>query len=226
MVRRGKESADTTFVDIQAQDGDKAFNWGTSSWAISKGYSPADVWAKCLSDLSKFGITEGYRPAQFVGNPSTSGMTVHAQTRDILRDFAKSQNCTWFIEDGRLNLLPIKGVLPGTVPEIGAQSGLVGTPEQTTGGLIVRTLLNPILKAGSKIHLAPNVKVSQLTLTSKFQTPAVVPSSDPQGYYKAFQCVHVGDSRGNSWYTDLVCVAVDGTAPLNSNFTQAVQEDG
>ena len=226
MVRRGKESADTTFVDIQAQDGDKAFNWGTSTWTVSKSYTPDDIWKKCLTDLAPYGITEGYRPDTFTGNPSTDAMSVHAQTRDVLRDFAKAQSCTWNIEDSKLNLIPIKGFLPGVVPEVSASSGMIGTPQQTTGGLIVRTLLNPIIRAGSKIHLRSDVSVSQLLLTSKFQTPAIVPSSDPDGYYRTFQVVHAGDSRGNAWYTDSVCVAVDGTAPLTSNFTEAVPENG
>ncbi|AHX12945.1 hypothetical protein CH75_06550 [Dyella jiangningensis] len=224
MVRRGKESATDTFVDIQAQDGDKAFGWATSSWTIDKGYTADDIYQHCLKDLSQYGITAGFKP-DFSNHPAPDAKTVHGQTRDVLRTLADSQGCTWSIEDGKLNFIPIKGYLPGTVPQINASSGMVGTPQQTIGGLVVRMLLNPVIKAGSKIQLN-NADVASLTLTSKFQLPQVVPSFDADGFYRTFQVVHAGDSRGNTWYTDCVCAAVDGTAPLTSSFTQAVSENG
>jgi hypothetical protein len=224
MVRRGKESATDTFIDIQAQDGDKAFGWSTSSWTIGKGYTADDIYQHCLKDLAPFGITAGFKP-DFQNNAAPDAKTVHAQTRDVLRTLAEQQNCTWSIEDGKLNFVPVKGFLPGLVPQVNAASGMIGTPQQTIGGLVVRMLLNPAVKAGSKIQLN-NQDIASLTLTSKFQKAEVVPSFDADGFYRTFQVLHAGDTRGNTWYTDCVCAAVDGTAPLTSSFVEQVPENG
>lgn len=221
MVRRGKESATDTFIDIQAQDGDKAFGWATSSWTLGKGYTADDIYQHCLKDLASYGVTGGYKP-DFQSNAAPDAKTVHAQTRDVLRTLADQQNCTWSIEDGKLNFIPVKGYLPGTIPQVNAASGMIGTPQQTIGGLVVKMLLNPAIRAGSKIQLT-NSDVTTLTLTSKFQLPQVVPSFDADGFYRTFQVVHAGDSRGNTWYTDCVCAAVDGTAPLTSSFIEQVE---
>lgn len=221
MVMRGKESATDTYVDITAQDGDKAFGWSTSSWTLGKGYTADDVYQHCLKDLSPYGVTAGYKP-DFQANAAPDARTVHAQTRDVLRTLAEQQNCTWSIEDGKLNFIPIKGYLPGTVPQVNAASGMIGTPQQTIGGLVVKMLLNPSIRAGSKIQLN-NRDIASLKLTDKYQKAEVVPSFDADGFYRTFQVVHAGDSRGNTWYTDCVCAAVDGTAPLTSNFIEQVE---
>lgn len=224
MVRRGKENATDTFIEIQAQDGDKAFNWATSSWPLAKGYLPDDLYKRCLQDLAPYGISAGYKP-EFTKNASVDSITVHSQTRDVLRNLADGQKCSWGIEDSKLLFTPLKGYIPGTVPSLNSASGLIGTPQQTLGGLVVRCLLNPAIRAGGQINV-DNQSIATLNLTSKYQKADIVPSIDNDGAYKAFQVIHTGDSRGNAWYTECVCAAIDGTAPLTSNFTEAVPENG
>jgi len=36
------------------------------------------------------------------------------------------------------------------------------------------------------------------------------------GLYYVMRAEHTGDTRGTNWYTDLTCLAVDATAPLNN----------
>jgi hypothetical protein len=221
-IERGKENATDSYVEIHAQDGDKAFNWGTSSWSLAKGYTPDDLYSKLLKDLEPYGMTMGYKP-NFIGNPSVDGFTCHGMTRDLLRNLAKSQGCTWSIEDGKLDFTPFNGVIPGTVPSLNSASGLLGTPRQTIEGLIARSLLNPAIRAGGQVNI-DNAAITTLRLTDRYQKADFVPSLDNDGAYKAFQVVHTGDNRGQAWYTDMICVAVDGTSPLSSTFTTAVPD--
>jgi hypothetical protein len=39
------------------------------------------------------------------------------------------------------------------------------------------------------------------------------PPVDADGVYKILCMDHTGDNRGNDWYTDLICLSVDPSAP-------------
>lgn len=224
MVRDGKESATDTFVNIQAQDGDQAFNQGRSNFTLQKGYTPNDIYNRLLQDMAQFGITAGFKPT-FTGNPSVDAFSCYGMTRNQLRNFANAQKCRWSIENGQLNFLPINAVYPGQVPLITPASGLIGTPEQTLGGIIVKCLLNPNIRAGGQINLG-NSPINQLTSTNANQNVVSVPSLAGAGAYKALQVIHDGDNRGNVWYTTNLCVAVDGTAPLTGPANIQVPDNG
>lgn len=224
MVRNGKESSTDTFINIQAQDGDQAFNWARSNWTLQSGYTPNDLYNRLLQDLAPYGITAGYKP-NFTGNPSVDAFACYGMTRDQLRNFANSQKARWNIENGQLNVLPISGVYPGAVPLITPGSGLIGTPEQTLGGIIVKCLLNPNIRAGGQINLG-NSLINQLSSTNANQNAVSVPSLAGAGGYKALQVIHDGDNRGNVWYTTNLCVAVDGTAPLTGPAILQVPDNG
>ncbi|GLQ96482.1 phage protein [Dyella mobilis] len=224
MCRSGRESAIESFVNIQAQDGDKAFNWARSNWTLQKGYLPDDVYKRLLQDLAQYGITQGYKPP-FTQNPSVDALTCYGMTRDQLRNLADAQGCRWSIENNQLNFLPLQSVYPGTVPLVTPDSGLIGIPEQTIDGIIIKCLLNPLVRAGGQINLG-NAQVTQLMLTQKYQQPESVPTLAGAGAYKVCQCIHTGDNRGNTWYTTNLCTAVDGTAPLTSRANVQVPDNG
>ena len=224
MIRLGWENATDSYVSIQAADGDLAFNWGISNISLAKGYLPSDIYKKALQDLSKFGISQGYKP-EFSQNPSNDALAFCGMTRDLLRGLADNQKCRWSIENGQLNFLPINSVYPGAVPLITPASGLIGYPTQTLSGIEMLCLLNPQIRAGGKVNLG-NSSINTLSITEKLQTPAVVPTIDGAGAYKVAQAIHTGDSRGNSWYTNIIGVAVDGTAPLVGPTQTQVPDNG
>lgn len=224
MIRLGKENATDTYVSIQAADGDQAFNWGVSNWTLDEGHLPDDRYRRFLQDLSPFGIVQGYKPP-FTQNPSVDAYPCYGMTRDHLRVLADSQNCRWSIENGMLNFLPIQSVYPGIVPLITPASGLIGSPIQTLDGIEFKCLLNPQIKAGGQVNLGDS-NINTMSVTGKFQNVVSVPSLDGAGAYKVCQCVHTGDSRGNSWYTSCICVAVDGTAPLTQKTILQVPDNG
>lgn len=223
-IEHGRDST-TSFLRLLAQDGDKAFNWAKSSWTLQKGYTPNDVYQRLLQDLSSYGITQGYLPT-FTSNQSVDGLTCYGMTRDHLRTLAAAQKCQWSIENGQLNFLPIDATFPGQVPVLSPGSGLIGTPTQTIAGITMKCLLNPLIRAGSQVQLDSSLLS---TTTIRFPMNAAqagnqVAGIDPGGLYKAVQVIHDGDTRGNTWYTNIIGVAVDGTAPSNQALLQEVPE--
>ncbi len=214
IVKHGKLNATDTFVEITAQDGDAAYNFSVSNRTLAKGWTPTQLHGALLQDLAPYGITQGYTP-QFTSNAASRGKACYGMTRDYLRDLADQQGCEWNIEDGKLNFVPMTSYVPGHAIVLNSDSGMIGTPTQTTGGIEVRCLLNPLIKAGGQIVI-DNGSLATMTIKNQIvgQTPQLVAGTDGDGHYKALCVSHRGDTRGQDWYTDIICLAVDPTAAI------------
>jgi hypothetical protein len=206
---RGKENATDSYLDLFAQDGDMAYNWATSNWTLAKGYTPDDVHKRLLQDMSSYGISAGYKPP-FTSNASVDALPCYGMTRDQLRVLANAQGCDWGIEDGKLNFVPKAGLLPGQVPYLTPATGLIGTPTQTISGVSIKCLLNPSIRAGGQVQIV-NKSLSTVKQRVAYNAGDLVAGLDKGGFYKALQVIHTGDTRGNPFYTNMLCVAVDGT---------------
>lgn len=216
-VRKGRTDQKDSYLDITAADGDEAYNFAPAVGALAAGYTAQDHWAFLAKQMEPYGVRAGPMPPFLSTNGSTRGRVFCGMAKDELRAFANSQGCTWSIQDGQLTLIQKSGyVASGKVPVISPQSGLIGMPEQTQNGIAIRTLLNPRLKIGQLIQLQSGVNQARLdtNLDSAFQTNYNLQNAAKvagDGVYYVMVAEHTGDTRGNPWYTDLVCLAADAT---------------
>ena len=229
IVRHGKLNATDTFLEIVAQDSDTALNFATSNRTLAAGWTPDQLHGALLQDMAPFGISAGYKPT-FTGESAFRGKACYGMTREFLSALADQQGCDWNIEDGKLNFIPQTGVLPGEAFVLNTASGLIGTPCQTTGGIEIRCLLNPRIRAGGQVKI-DNTSLATMNLRTVplGQNPGqVVAGTDKDGAYKALVVRHEGDTRGQQWYTSMICLAVDPTAavPLGGPTLVAVPDGG
>lgn len=234
IVRKGRLNAADTFLEIIAQDGDTAYNFAVSNRTLSAGWTADQLHDALLQDLASFGITAGNKPV-FTSESAFRGKVCYGMTRDFLSTLAAQQGCDWNIEDGQLNFIPKAGLLPGSAPVLTSESGLVGTPCQTTGGIEIRCLLNPLIRAGGQVQIDnTSLATTNLRTVPTGQSPgqvvAGIDKADPGKYgaYKALVVRHEGDNRGQQWYTSMICLAVDSTAavPLGGSTLVAVPDGG
>ena len=227
IVRHGNLNATDTFLEIVAQDADSAYNFATSNRTLASGWTPDQLHSALLQDMQPFGVSAGYKPA-FSGESAFRGKVCYGMTRDFLSTLANQQGCDWNIEDGKLNFIPQTGVLPGEAFVLTTASGLIGTPSQTTGGIEIRCLLNPRIRAGGQVKIVnASLATTNLRTVPLGQDPGqVVAGTDSDGVYKALVVRHEGDTRGQQWYTSMVCLAMDPTAavPLGGPTLVAVPE--
>jgi hypothetical protein len=228
-IRRGRENATDTFVEIIAADGDTAYNFATVNATLSAGWTATDVYKALLASLSPYAITAGYAPA-FPATKGARGKAMYGMTRDYLRELADSVGASWNVQDGRLNIIPIAGYLPGPVPVITDKTGMIGVPVQTVDGITVKSLLNPGIVPGGRIQIN-NASVQQIQLNVSYQAvnnfytnndPNQNAGLDADGFYKVYALNMHGDTRGVDFYSEMICAAVNGTAPLTSTYTNAV----
>ena len=217
-VRRGRESQTDTYIDITAADGDSAYNFAVMSVTLAAGSTANEHLELALQSMVSRGISIGDTPALSI-NKLPRGKVFYGMTRDFLDILGKTQNVSWSIQDGKLTLIPNNAYLPGEAVVITSATGMVGLPEQTQNGINVRTLLNPGIRIGKQLQI-DNSSIQRyrfgLGVTAGTSNSFVAQQAkiSDDGFYKAFVVDHYGDNRGNDWYTDTICLAIDATVPL------------
>jgi hypothetical protein len=221
--RRGKERNVDSYLDILAADGDVAYNFGTVNKTIPAGATRLQelgVYADQMDlpiSQSTVKLLSGDNQLLSGGvNVNISSKLAFGMGRDYVRLLAEESDCRWSVQNGKLIFIPNSGYLPGDIVDINSATGMLGTPESTDAGIKVRCYLNPLITIGRLIHLNnadinqtifPSSNKSQLGVGYNDQCLPATTSDD--GYYRVLVAEHVGDTRGNDWYTELTCLVVD-----------------
>jgi len=219
-VRKGRENATDTFIDLIAADGDEAYNWSVVNTTLAAGWTQSDCHRAVLQAMSQYGIAAGFTPA-FAPAQMPRGKVCYGMARDHMRQLAGATGNHWAVHDGQLVMVPVNGFIPGQAVVLTSATGMIGVPIQTVDGIIVKSLLNPNIKPGTKIQIN-NASVQQAALSVDYTATNYFPSIDDDGFYKVYAMSQTGDTRGQDFYTEMICVGINGTAPLTSTYTNAV----
>lgn len=212
-VRLGRENGTDTYIDIAAGDGDDAYNFSVINTTLAAGATQADQITAAGRALEQRGVGVGF-VAETPPAGLARGKAMYGMARDYLRRSSEASRATWSIQDGKLQLVALTGTLPTEAILLNSKSGLIGTPEQTNDGISVRSLLNPLMKIGGQVKIdEDDVATAQLPNTERGATANKPASIASDGIYRILTIENSGDTRGNDWYTDIVCLAVDDSAP-------------
>ena len=220
-VRTGNDNSTDSYIEIVAADGDSAYNFAVVNVSLAAGSTASDHINACLIPMGQVqpqGVTAGSIPTYTT--PLPRGKVMFGKARDYIRNIADTVQASWSIQDGQLQLVPVAGYLPDEAIELNSATGLIGFPQKTQSGIVVRSLINPKIKIGARIHLN-NAAIQRYSYSLAFgaytsASPANVQllqalKTDADGYYRVLWVEHSGDTRGNQWYSDLICVAVDAS---------------
>ncbi|WP_249205271.1 hypothetical protein [Achromobacter sp. Marseille-Q0513] len=218
----GKSGGVDTVLNLTAADGDQAYNFAVVNTTLPKGATKADKLRLLCSAMNPYGVKQGYAP-ELDGKASIRGTVMSGMARSYMNDVCGSANALWSIQDGKVNVVPETAYMPGSVPVISHETGLVGMPEQAENGIKLRMLLNPSIRVGGLIHL-DNSRIAEYGFQAKSnakrdggkKAEAEVDRSEQRkissdGYYYVMVVEHRGNTRGGDWYTDVLCVATDAT---------------
>lgn len=214
--RIGKESATTTYLDLLASDGDQAYNYSVVAKTLAASSTPQDRINAALAAMAPNGVTAGHL-MPFTGGVLPRGKVLFGMARAAVRNEARQQGATWEIANGQVNIIPLDGYLPGEAVELNALTGMIGIPEQTENGIRVRSLLNPLITVGGLVKIdnrsinrivQQNPRAATVAYNS-YTGIQLLATVTNDGLYRVFVAEHQGDTRGQAWYTDIVCLAVD-----------------
>jgi hypothetical protein len=220
--RIGREDNISTYLEILAADGDIAYNWARLRESLRAGSTPAQRAAKIIGAMNPFGVEAGQIQFPDTGGILPRGKVLFGYAKAALRQVAKTQLCTWSIQNGKVQIIPLDGYLQGDPVVLTAQTGLIGRPEQTQEGIRARALLNPKIVPGGTVKIdnasinqtlqAPNAAIAGAQLAfDKYAGIQQFASVTADGLYRVYVAEHSGDTRGQEWYTDIICLTVNPT---------------
>ncbi len=216
-VRRGQESNTDTYVEILASDGDLAYNYAVVNQTISANCTTNQQINAATKALTSYGVTTGS-----IASVSTTklprGKVMYGMARKYMRDAAKTSGASWSIQNGKINFITLSGYLKDTAVELTSATGLIGRPELTNDGLMVRSLINPRFKVGTRIKIN-NADITANNYSAKIGSWNERVKTNADGLYRVLAIDWTGDTRGNDWYCDLICVGIDASAPAGSKVT-------
>lgn len=232
----GKDNITDSWVLVQAASDYNAFLFASTKTTLVAGYTTKDLLDLTMRGFNPYGITPG-----IIGDMPTTvfprGLPLYHSNRDIMDDIAKMCGGTWQMVDGQVHVVPSDKYVQEAIV-LNADIGLIGMPQQTMGGGVnVRCLINPNIKinglvqidqasiyriatGNSDIAQAPS-RIGTSTVNGNLETD-VLPSRTQaasiaaDGVYIVKAIDYTGETRGQSWYMDMMCFA-RGARDLQTN---------
>lgn len=213
----GRDNGTDTYLCIVASDGDLALNFATVATTIGAGATQRDQINASLKSMQDKGVGAGYI-ADMPTEKLPRGKVMLGMARDYMRQTTQTTDTSWSIQDGKVQVVPLTGVLPNEVVELNSKSGMVGQPEQTNQGINVKCLINPTFKVDGRVKInQQDVQRAVIDVNATFGSANIPAKISDDGLYRILSVEHSGDTRGQEWYTKLICVDVDDTSPIRGS---------
>lgn len=215
--RKGREGITDTFLELFAATNDVGYNFGF----INRNFGEGATWTDAYREVCHaFGVARD-KPSEDLIDAAKKGVQFTQSAyynlgRALARQLAGTVGATWSVQviNGveTLVLIPYQGIRPGRALVLDAKSGLIGTPEAQEDGIHVRLLLNPTLAVGASVLISADlinqVYTDPQTMLMRPRLQASAPAA-ANGLYRILSVDHVGDTRGQEWYTEIVCFGLD-----------------
>lgn len=230
----GRERNVDSYVDIWGADSDEFYNFAVVSQSLKSGQTPQQI----INAIQSAPSVNGAASLPFASDASgliagagagtaqalSRGKVMFGMTRDLARDWANKYGYRWSMQNGQFVVVPITGYRPGEAVVLSSTTGLIGVPEATQDGVRVRALLNPLIRIGGLVQIAKS-DINQITTQQQGlrYDAAIATVVTAAGFYRVMVAEFSGDTRGNDWYVDMICLAVDVSA---SNQNQSVASAG
>lgn len=182
-------------------DGDEYLNYGLVMQTIKQFSSTPRDFVNILAEKSNYPVKTEKISNNLENKKLPRGKVFFGQPRDYLRDIAYENNGIFWIENNKLNLIKITDVLEDEAIVLTPETGLIGYPTQVDKGVQLRCLLDPRIKLNVLVKI-DNSAVRRI----KGQRGSLITPLDQDGEYHVIKITHIGDTRGNDWYTDVMAV--------------------
>lgn len=204
---RDKEDGVTYRLSLYSLDGDQFLNQSIVNFSMAK-TSSLLTQRQIVNNLA----SQATIPTQ-VGDIASGldattlsrGKSFFGMTRDYMRQIAQTNNITFYVEDGLIHIVDANGSATDNAIDISPTSGLIGTPVQNDQGISFKCLLNPYIKPRSLVYIDNSLIQAQRIQLGQFQRQL-----DQSGLYRVISVTHVGDTRGQDWYSEAICVSQAG----------------
>lgn len=241
----GKDNITDSWVMLQCIDGWKGhLNAGVRT-TVAAGWKYSDLFEAGMKTYEPYGVTAGAVP-EFPETVFPRGRVLVGNTSDLMYSLAGQCKANWWYENNQVNIVPDSKYIDEIVV-LNADTGLISMPQQTMGaGVNVRCLINPAIKLGGLIRLdqasvyraalgneqvagrqGAGGRISEKETDGNIYVDGIAGAQpaaiNTDGDYIVGSIDYTGDTRGQSWYMDLLCLAKGSRDLLNSKGLDAAQ---
>ena len=210
---RGKENNVDSYLEIMAAEADEPYNFAVVNTTIPAGSTPFDRATAVAKAMGLPLARTVQKTLDNTGGIMARGRVLYGMARAHMRVIADSYGCRWSIQKGEIVLIPLNGYLPGDPIIVNSTNGMVGIPKATDNGISVQMLLNGTLQIGGRIQLNnDDITQSQFNM-QQFPNREVtqIARTNYDGFYRVLSIDHTGDTRGQEWYSNVICLSLDPT---------------
>lgn len=225
----GGETNIDRFLELRCADGDPNYNFGffgTNGQGVTlANYTRGDVLGEVQKaynlplDKNAQDITAATGGVNLV---SVRGKTLFGLARAQASNLAATAQARVSIQNGVLTFIPLTGYLPGEAVKINSLTGMVGIPETTDNGIQVTCLLNPKIRIGGQIQINEG-DITQTIIRERVGFPnfasiaPYVADATEKGFYRVLVAEHMGDTRGQEFYTKITALSLDPSASVKNS---------
>lgn len=170
-------------MTIESGDGDREILRGFINKTLEKGCTADDIVKECQSAM--FEVSAAHKDP--LEATYSRGKVLSGRASDVLTEQCNFNDAQWSIQDGQMLILQGNNVRPNAVWLISQKTGMLGSPEPTTVGVKVKTLLNPAYLIGGV------AKIESLIFSGGVRIETIG---------------HRGDTHGSEWVSEIEGVSV------------------
>lgn len=206
---RSKERGVDYKLTLISMDSDRYLSYGIIGTALVAQQSARSA-VRALTKDSIVKSEEGIISNSIINTVYPRGKVMFGMASDYLAQIAKSNNASYYNENGKVNIVDAKSVASGYIYDMSPETGLIGSPTQYEYGIKFTCLLNPTITLNSLVHI-DNRKV--IGMEYEYQNP--IRALDGEGIYKIVSMEYVGDTRGSGqdWAINVDAIAQAGSLP-------------
>ncbi len=225
--RRGRDNPTDTWLCVLAISGDAVQNDALINQSVPAGTSKNEVSNLLVAETNKYGLITG-EVADISEQQYPRGRVFFGSLHDSIQQFGKENNIDFDYADDVISSINKLGHSVEPVQVLTPKTGLVGLPQLTSEGLIIKCLLNPKLKRKGRVQVdMSNLQTESYDISYSGQhvdQPHKNPktATNAEGVFIIQAIEHSGDTRGDEWYTTLVCTAINAVVPKSGITINAV----
>jgi hypothetical protein len=206
-ARNLREDVTDKVLVIIATDSGDARNFAVVNKSLASGHTHMDRAQAAIDALKAFGVQQGYIDTAALSKIKfPRGAALFGNAKDLLRQICAATGTSWSIQNGKVQILGNDKALPGGTIVLNGKTGLVGLPVQTIQGIEGQCLCNPQIKVGSLVQIDQK-SIQQAAINPSYTGEAqnaLLPEIATDGIYKIYVVDHIGDTRGNDFFTAFV----------------------
>lgn len=174
-------------TQLSAGDGEKAIRKSRVQKSFKKQTKTGEIFKAIAQALGvgQGNLADAVNKLQALGvaDVFSQGTVLTGSAAREMTNICRSVGMTWSIQNGKLQILPLKTSIAGTAIVVSDTTGMVGSPTVDNKGILsVRCLLMPDVFPGRAM---------------------VIKSARLQGQYRIEECNYTGDTASPDWYIDI-----------------------